>query len=560
MSKKISQLARSNPGNAGALVPEAFGGATFARRIDAIGGYVSVTEYTGVVGDNATDCTAGLTAAVAAAVAGGYALIWPAGTYLTTASVPLLHTVRHVGPGILKRGADLFNIQPRAAQANSLYISSTGNSANDGITSAQPMATPQNAFDALSNYGPTLEGTWTIKCAAGTWAGTVHRHSLTTPSKNPVIIQGPAVGGHPNVPTAVFDGTLNPVLDDHAINALGYGVQIYLQDLKLQNYVGLSDSNGFYGGYGAAVYWSNLHGAGNSFAVVYLQGCETVRGGGGIWAGTQRAAYVNGCIDTTFGFNSVPVIINNATVGVEWARGSEGHIDICQFNDCGVGVDIFHNARAHLMSNNFKRSTIAAVRARSGGYYYDNGNTMNGGGVDANAVNFLNYVAGGETDGDVWNCQGARRRAYDKNSYNHTGTTGLTAISTLLTGAGASKIPAYWFADDTKKIVLRVWGKWTTSALSAISCSLGGTELDRITLTTLPTAGSDYEYKCEIEARGAANQQIKTTLITDGGPTRVHQANAAVPVNVDLSLAINLKLAAAGDHAEIYWTEAWLIG
>jgi hypothetical protein len=542
-------------------------GSLFRDMVDSMAGTLGVFSVQGygalTTNDGATNDTA-IGNAIAAALAANAELYWQSGTYPSAASIPNFHSVRHYGPGAIQRGSDVFYVQPSSSQTNRLYLSSTGNSANDGLSSSQPMATPQNAFDALKNYGPMLDGAWRIVCAAGTWNGTVHRHIHTTPSKNAVIVEGPSVGGHPNVPTAIFDGATGPLADDWCMAAYGYGVQLDIRDVKAQNYIGSSDSNGFYAGYGASFFWSNLHvGGTTSFAAIYLQGCTTVRGSGGIWGntgGNSHGAYVNGCNDVTIGASGAPVRINGANVGVEWSRGSQGHIDYCELNDCAYAVDIFHDSRVHLLSNNFKRSTVTAVRARSGGYYYDSSNTFNEGTADANAKKFLNYVAAGETDEDFWFCQGARRRAYDKNSYSHTGTTNVTAIGTLLTGAANSRIKAYWFEDDTKEFVVKIWGRWTTSALSAVSISLGGTEMGRHTLTSLPTAGSDFRYEATVSAKSANVQQCKYELHTDGQSPKFALSNTAVATSADLSVNANLKLAASGNTAEIYWMELWLVG
>jgi hypothetical protein len=518
------------------------------------------TSATGAVND------AAIAACVAAAMAANGEVVWPDGAFASSASIANLHSVRHRGPGRIVRGADTFYVDPRYGQTNRIYVSASGVSANDGLTSSQPMATPQNAFDALKNYGPVLEGTWRVVLAAGTWNGTVHRHSHTTPSQNPVIIEGPNVGGHPNVPTAIFDGATGAVSSDWAIRATGQGVQVDVRNIKAQNYTGAgTDSMGFLFDYGAVVYFDNLHGSGNSYSVFYAQGCTTIRGGGGIWS-SPRGALINGCHDVTIGYGAIPVRLNScATSGIEWSRGSEGHVDYCEFNDCGVGLDVIHNSRVHVMGCNFKRSAVSAVRTRTGGYYYNDlatPNTWNQGTADANAIMALNYNDGGESDADFWLSQGMRRRAFDKNSHNLTGTTSVTAMSTLLTGlTPTSKIPAYWFEDNTKRILVRVTGRFVTAAaLSAIGVSLGGTEIDRITLTTGPAANSIFFYECEIEATAANAQFKKSRLLVDGGPVRLQQNSPAVATSVDLSLTVNGKLANAGDSMDVFWAEVWLVG
>jgi hypothetical protein len=290
----------------------------------------------------------------------------------------------------------------------------------------------------------------------------------------------------------------------------------------------------------------------------------TVRGGGGIWT-SPRGGQINNCGDTTLGYGAIPIRTNgNVNCGIEWGRGSNGHADYIEYSDCAVGIDIFHDARVHLSGSNFKRSTVAAVRARTGGYYYDDlatPNNFNDGTADKNAIKFLNYVTGGESDEDLFFSQGGRRRAFDKNSHNLTGTTALTVMSTLLSGAANSRIRAYWFEDNTKNILVQVTGRFVTAAaLSSIGVSLGGIEIDRLTLTTGPAANSIFYYECEIEAVAANSQFKKSRLLVDGGPVRLQQNSPTVTTSADLSLTVNGKLAGAGDSMDVFWAEAWLVG
>lgn len=518
-------------------------------------GIFDVTSYgaatTGTGAGNDTAIAAALTAAVAA----GGILYWPAGTYQSAASLAGLHSVRHVGAGAIQRGSDLFYLQPKSSQTNHIYIAATGASGNDGLSSSEPMATPQNAFDALANYGPVLEGTWRIECAAGTWNGTVHRNQHTTPSKNPVIVAGPTLA-HPNVPTAIFDGTTGAVASDWAIRATGQGVQIDLRYLKAQNFVGGTDSCGFLADYGAVVYFTNIHGSGNSYSDTYFQGCTTIRGGGGIWA-SPRGALVNGCVDCTFGYGSIPIRLNgNITSGIEFSRGSEGHVDFCEFSDCAVGVDVMHNSRVHLQQNNFKRSTATAIRARSGGYYFDDANTFNDGTADENIANYLNYAFSGETDSDLWQSQTERRVLVNKNTITHTGTNATTVVATGLA------LPANWFEDTTKRLRVNIAGEFTTPAPSRIGIQFGGTTIDQSSATGISATGTQFRYQCDVVALAKDSQLKSARLEYNGGGSSPQIALNSPTADTDASqiVGITAKLNSSGDVMKIYLIEIWKTG
>src|SRR6185503_6288510 len=119
--------------------------------------YFDVRHY-GADPTGTDDSTEAVQDAVTAALAAGGVVLWSHGTYLTTASIDDLHSVRHRGPGIIQRGSDLFYAEPKYGQTNRLYVATTGSASNDGLSSSQPLVEPQDAFDALRNYGPVLNG------------------------------------------------------------------------------------------------------------------------------------------------------------------------------------------------------------------------------------------------------------------------------------------------------------------------------------------------------------------------------------------------------------------
>jgi hypothetical protein len=124
----------------------------------------------GATGDGIIDDTTAVTNAVALMYALGAPLYWPEGTYLTTATIPYFHSVRHWGPGIVKRGSDLWYITPTTT-GNKIYVNaSTGDDDNDGLTSSQPLLTGQTGADVIAKYAP-LMGAWYLNLAGVFSAG-----------------------------------------------------------------------------------------------------------------------------------------------------------------------------------------------------------------------------------------------------------------------------------------------------------------------------------------------------------------------------------------------------
>lgn len=161
---------------------------------------VQVQWYGAVDKTGATSSQTAVAAAVADAFTNGYDLYWPAGTYLTTASIPNFHSVRHYGPGVVKRGTNLWYITPPSFdEINHIYAAASGgSSANDGLSASQPIDTFQHAIDALENWAPLEKGQWQIDLAAGTYArGRFPDEGL--PSSYPIIIAGPTVAIGPGV-------------------------------------------------------------------------------------------------------------------------------------------------------------------------------------------------------------------------------------------------------------------------------------------------------------------------------------------------------------------------
>lgn len=158
----------------------------------------SVRDFTGSTVDGVTSNQVGITNAVNAAMNAGAMLYWPAGTYVSTENIPNLHSVRHIGPGAIKRGTDTFVISGRTG-SNKLYVATTGSSSNDGLSSAQPMLTLQQAVNAWSEFAYALRNAFTINLADGTYTEGLLVDGVKSPSE--LIISGASKAG------TIIDGT-----------------------------------------------------------------------------------------------------------------------------------------------------------------------------------------------------------------------------------------------------------------------------------------------------------------------------------------------------------------
>jgi hypothetical protein len=186
-------------------------------------------QWWGAVGDDSTNNNTPLTNALAAANTAGLPMYWPDGTYLTTATIPSLHTVRHRGPGIVKRGSDLFYVDVPPDTTNTLYVAASGGSdSNDGLTSSQPFATLQAVADAWAWYARTTRGEWTLKAAAGTFTEGVVLDGIRSPTE--LTIEGTLSAGAPNT---FIDGTGAVNINGINCNA---GVRVRVKNIKTQDF------------------------------------------------------------------------------------------------------------------------------------------------------------------------------------------------------------------------------------------------------------------------------------------------------------------------------------
>lgn len=496
---------------------------------------------------------AAIAAAIAAAVAANGDLYWPEGTYTSSASLASLHSVRHRGPGRIRRGSDTFYVEPKNGQTNRLYVATTGDAANDGLSSAQPMLTVAGLFSAMANYGPMLDGTWEGNFAAGTYV--TLNASFGVPSRNIVTFRGPSVGGPPNVPTAVFSGT-GAGSSDFGVRATGPGVQVNWRDLRFTLYNASANNIALLSDYGSDLWWNNVHVDNCTGQGIYGEDCPIVRGGGMVIDGCRQGILLNACNMVTlgYGYNDVTKnIVKNCTQnGVEWSRGTNGHCDYVTLESNAVGLDVMHVSRCHLMLSALTSNTIA-VRARSGGYYLDDTNTYT-----SNTEKFRNYAGAGETDTDLWSSISERRRAYSVTSVTHTGTVAKTTLLSPWT------IPQNFFitpsaAASTKKIRVVVHGEFITADAITI-----GVDFDSVVIATFASAASaNTRFRLEVEvwADGDASQFKSATLVQSGQVPQVagnspaqNMANAARNINVTATLAD------AGDSVKVDRTEVWVSG
>ncbi len=348
---------------------------------------IAVTDF-GVVMDGTTNNDTAVVAAVGAAYSGGYGLYWPVGSALTTVTIPHLHSVRHYGPGAIKRGSNVFYLSPTSSESDTLYIATTGNDANDGLGTSQPIATTQAAFNDLFNYSP-LKGNWTVQGAAGTYTAGMFVNGLM--SEKLITIKGPDVGGSPNVPTMIIDGT------GDLVNQAGLffqtGMRVQVQDIKVRNFTAFATSYGVVADAFTYMYTKNVHTTGNTYAGITGDDSSIVRIAGGIdSSNTTYGIRVHDNTDFTVGYQGAAgsnrvTIANNGAAGVAILTGSQGHVDFTDLSTNVNNIFLQDHARVHVSGSTATGTTTADVNQDSSSTWFNDNVTTN---TFSSTVMFLN--------------------------------------------------------------------------------------------------------------------------------------------------------------------------
>ena len=498
--------------------------------------------------DGVHDDTESVAAAVAYCHASGDYLWWPSGVVLTTVSIPNLHDVVHVGPGVISRDGNIFYINPVANNANVLYVSAAGNDLNDGLSAAQPFATVQAALDVLAAYGPELDGVWTIQVAAGAYTEGEIDFPVGLSNRARIIIQGPAVG-HPNVPTAVFSNA-----------ALAYGLNfnsralVIIRNLKFLNY----STYGIVAQDFADLYCDNVH----------LQG---IAGDSGIKVQQGRLRFYGGIITSckvgiscisgttfTIGDPAAASLANGTQItgctqaGILAQEQSSGHADYVTIDNCAIGLETVIHSRFNATSCDIKNNATAGVRCRQSSDWYNNGSTFTG-----NTNNELMYSFGGEVvrDGDKTS---ELRCAVDLTYITNTGVIGATTVKTYASDIGADR-----FAGQSKAYRIKIYGTLTgTAGTKNITVNAGGSAVFGFTIPA--AAVGDFVIEGIMYAYNVAGNQQSyyATCMVNGQALQVAQGSRSINMMTGAAVPVTVQetINGASDTISIRGVDRYCIG
>lgn len=516
---------------------------------------VNVKDY-GATGDGTTSDQVAVALAVSRAYAAGAELYWPPGTYLTTANVPNLHDVRHRGPGIIKRGSTLFYPDPKSSQSNTLYVSTSGSTSNDGITSSEPMTLLRSAAVVLAYAERGLPGRWVVEGAAGTYAsGQIFNLDSLTWTDYPITLRGPDVSGHPNTPTMIIDMTGNEsgrgvsiteggwlmVEDVKVIDATtGYGFYVQRAHLTLTN---CHTDNCFYGVVGTHEYLVEVLGGdydGNDIS------------GSTGYFGRYSGSHSIGLDDTP----ANAALFHHFQYGLRIGEGVTGHLDGTRIHDCTVGsaaAVFFDRTDAGCNTKNMQlyRNDVGVLAINSA--WYNNGIDF-GTSTDANTVNVRTYN-GPEYDYiQDFAVKTPRQVAFLGPQSAHTGTVSKTAAWTL------TDVIRSWMISEGVGDYVEIEAYFVCSlatSFCAVTLDLyDGTTTDFQTTVTAPVGTTDFYIKATV-LFSSATAQVGTMVMVAapaGGTDMVDEGTGALAFkNLAGTVILSLTLGNTGDSVTLKW-------
>lgn len=504
------------------------------------------------IGDNSADDTSAISAAVAAAYAGGHHVYWPAGTYLTTDSIPHFHDVVHYGPGKIRRAGVDYAITPTSeSTANILHVSTTGSDTNDGIGAAQALATIQKAVDIINVRSLSLAGRWEISVAAGTYTQSVLTSSMAYMAY-PIVIRGPAVSG--GSPTATLK---SPVASTAVVEISGGGgVWFTLRDLNLQ------DATADYAvriGAKATVGLENIRGSACLNGILSQHGafvavdqyCDfngTGTGAGGI--GFNE--YYNATHSIVGASAGNAARFRNFTTGIWLNEGVQGHLDYTRVEDCTTGMICMRGVGG--VNPKQMRIYRCGVGLELWGNCWFNNAIDFGTGADACTINVKAYGGSPEVDYLAQDNNGKTMRCVRSvEALVHTGTVAETVLH-------QEEIRPWMVSEGQHTSRWTIFGQSSLANACTVRCYANdGTTDDYFTGVTIPIGTTEWRIDIEIAVTAKDRQRcMMTAMFSGGGQSVVYGSSVLDLKNKSGHFRWSAQLGAVGDsitvHASRYET------
>ena len=363
----------SSPTTTGGIGPSGWldiGDASLRSNLAAPGGaglvgglpvFVTATKYAGGATTSSTINDAAIIAAINDAITTGSYVYWPA-VYEVQGNIPNFHSVRHDGPGGIKRGSDTFRVHPLEWHTNFTYVAKTGSDSNDGLSANFPTMTIAKMFAILQ--GPSIIemlrfGHWVTNIGAGVYTESA---AWTKPVATMDWVEFVGATQISGLPDTVIDGT------GSSANGGMYfqqgPSQIKLSNIKSRNFTGTSVASGIvFDGRGINRAWVvNCHGIANLWAGVNADSIgQFIVTGGEYRSNTQYQIRIRAGVGFSIGAYSGTnrVNVGNGTgVAIQVRDACTGHIDYTDIHDTATGIQIANASRVTIVNGTFNTCTV----------------------------------------------------------------------------------------------------------------------------------------------------------------------------------------------------------
>lgn len=432
-----------------------------------------------------------------------------------------------------------FNSQNIGLNRFTIYVSTTGDDSNAGWLPGQSLLTLQGAFDKIKSLGAQLSGAWEINVAAGFYVSNGAFLSNVYFEER-LKISGPDVGGHPNVPTAIFDGSLTSSTNGIDLSR----IFAEIEDIKVQNFF-----TNVIGRDGSDVFALNLHCSGADENGYHFRRGTITRVEGGIFElNRQGSRFDSNCYYQLGSSGNKPIYRNNTNFGIRPQESAQGIASI--ETDGNVLADVFCNdvSRIRLFDCDFNDTDVAVVVQGQSRVQDSGGNTYNG--VNKR-IEFRAFTSEGSLHASGSSSEA--RMLLDKTDDTLTGTTALTIIKNLWT------IPADLFSDEDRTIRVEAWGETSGSGTKTVQIRANNASLFTPSNASIGSGGQNWKLDLKVWSEGTSQQKYAGTLKSDNNEVYII-GTRTINSTIDLTLEIQGELTDAAGSITVNAAEVRLEG
>lgn len=447
-----------------------------------------------------------------------------------------------------------------------IYVRATGSDTNDGLTAGTAFREIRAAVASLDFQGPILRGSNVIDVGAGSYKPGIMLPQVRGYAADDFVkIIGP-VAGHPNVPTAVIDASLD-VAFDWGIRAFD-GVPLWLQDIKLRGAFGIAIDirRGVY------LQLRNVHMDGLSAGLVGLGimiHCRYAVTGGLIEnftdSGIQEHFHVFRSFDTVAN-NAAQMTIRNCDTGLQAKENCVGHLDNLNVELCGTGIELNGLCVANAKQVSFKKNTLGLANINSEVHNWQSATF--GTGVDANTREYVE-LGSAATDLSAWGWTGGADARTGVVAHRPLITVAASFTDVTLTGPLTEGIfydlitvlKAHRYTVPGKKYRVVVRGVVGAAALVAdyrIVLRVAGEFVTDLAIPAGTVAGSRFRAEFEVICSAEGNNQKVFAETTGQVSGRSNYAVRTIPMAAaDVSVRVAGVATNAADSLTMRTIEVW---